>query len=87
MRGRDRITDEQSLNSALEGRRCPHPSLGQKKPQNSKCAQFENAYTAQQARKGIRKNEFNSNSNYKLIRITVWFQFVNNENSSKIISH
>jgi len=69
-------------------KKCPfHPPPAQKKPQNSKCAQFENAYTAQQARKGIRKNEFNSNSNYKLIRITVWFQFVNNENSSKIISH
>ena len=93
MRGRDAIPGEKSPNSA-------DPSLGEVpivwkripplhplKKYNSKCAQFKNAYTAQQAREGIPKNVFNSNSNNKLIRISVWFQFVNNVNSSKIISH
>ena len=92
MRGRDVIPGEKSPNSAdpslgevpIVWKRIP-PSTPTKK-YDSKCAQFENAYKAQQAREGIPKNVFNSNSNNKLIRISVWFQFVNSVNSSKIIS-
>lgn len=92
MRGRDAIPGETSSNSAdpslgevpIFWKRIP-PSTPTKK-YDSKCAQFENAYKAQQAREGIPKNVFNSNSNNKLIRISVWFQFVNSVNSSKIIS-
>ena len=60
-----------------------NPSLGQipivwqrtfpSKIQNSRCAQFENIYTAQQAREEILRDTFNCNINDKLIRITVWF--------------
>ena len=74
-----------SVKFLLFGSEFPPPPP--QKKYNSKCAQFENACTAQQVREGIPKNVFNSNGNNKLIRISVWFQFVNNVNSSKIISH